>query len=87
VIGTRVGGIPALVDDSSGILVPPRDSANLANAICEGLNRKWDENEIAAQTSRSWDDVADETYSVCLDVLAERRRLAPGNAGFVTSDE
>jgi teichuronic acid biosynthesis glycosyltransferase TuaC len=87
VIGTRVGGIPALVDESSGMLVPPRDSANLASAICEGLNQKWDENEIAAQTSRSWDDVADETYSVCLDVLAERRRLAPSNAGFVTSDE
>ena len=87
VIGTRVGGIPALVDDRSGILVPPGDSLNLASAICEGFNRKWDENKIAAQTSRSWDDVANETYSVCLDVLAERRRSAPSNAGFVTSDE
>jgi teichuronic acid biosynthesis glycosyltransferase TuaC len=87
VIGTQVGGIPELVDDRSGILVPPRDVARLASAICEGLNRKWNENAIAARMGRSWDDVADETYSVCLEVLAERRRLAPSKACFVTSDE
>jgi teichuronic acid biosynthesis glycosyltransferase TuaC len=74
VIGTDVGGIPALVDERSGILVPPRDAPKLAGAICEGLHRKWNEKEIAARTSRSWDDVADETYSVCLEVLAERAR-------------
>jgi teichuronic acid biosynthesis glycosyltransferase TuaC len=75
VIGTRVGGIPELVDDSSGILVPPRDSSKLASAISEGLNRTWDENAIAERMGRSWDEEADETYATCLEVLNERRRL------------
>jgi teichuronic acid biosynthesis glycosyltransferase TuaC len=87
VIGTRVGGIPELVDDSSGILVPPLDASKLARAICEGFNRNWNENAIAARMRRSWDDVADETYSVCLEVLGEGRRLAHKSARLVTSDE
>jgi len=72
VVATRVGGIPELVDDRSGILVPPRDVTSLASAISECLNRTWDENAIAAQVRRSWDDVADNTYSACLEVLSER---------------
>jgi glycosyltransferase involved in cell wall biosynthesis len=87
VIGTQVGGIPAMVDDESGILVPPCDVPKLASAIREGLDRKWDENAIAARMRRSWDDVADETYSVCLEVLNERRQVVPSNAGLVASDD
>jgi teichuronic acid biosynthesis glycosyltransferase TuaC len=75
VIATRVGGIPELVEDSSGILVPPRDSSKLASAICAGLSRAWDESAIAENRGRSGDDEADETYATCLEVLAERRRL------------
>jgi glycosyltransferase involved in cell wall biosynthesis len=33
VVATRVGGIPELVDDESGILVPPDDPAALARAF------------------------------------------------------
>jgi teichuronic acid biosynthesis glycosyltransferase TuaC len=76
VIATQVGGIPELVDDHSGILVPFGDSSKLSSAICEGLKRSWDENAIAARKSRSWDQVADEKYAVCFEVLAERKRLA-----------
>ncbi len=75
VIATHVGGIPELVDRDSGILVPPRSPSELATAIVEGLKRSWDENAIAARMGRSWDDVADETYNVCLEVASERRRL------------
>lgn len=74
VIATDVGGIPELVDRDSGILVPPRSPSKLAAAIIEGLKRPWDENAIAARTARSWDDVADETYNVCLQVLSARKR-------------
>jgi glycosyltransferase involved in cell wall biosynthesis len=76
VIASQVGGIPELVDDHSGILVPFGDSSKLSNAICEGLKRNWDEDAIAARMSRSWDQVADDTYAVCLEVLAERKLLA-----------
>ena len=74
VIATRVGGIPELVDPDSGILVPPRSPSELATAIVEGLKRSWDENAIAARMGRSWDDVADETYDVCLEVSLREGR-------------
>jgi glycosyltransferase involved in cell wall biosynthesis len=85
VIATRVGGIPELVDCNSAILVPPKSPSKLAGAIAEGLKRSWDENAIAARTGRSWDDVADETYAMCLEVVSERRHQAPRNAPPVAS--
>jgi glycosyltransferase involved in cell wall biosynthesis len=39
VVATRVGGLPDLVDDETGILVPPRDAAALARAIVRGLDQ------------------------------------------------
>jgi glycosyltransferase involved in cell wall biosynthesis len=39
VVATRVGGIPEIVEDGiDGVLVPPGDSATLANALAELLN-------------------------------------------------
>ena len=44
VIGTRVGGTPEVIQDKkTGILIPPRDPASLAQAILELLN---DENKM-----------------------------------------
>ena len=40
VVATRVGGSPEVVDDGrTGFLIPPRDPAALADAICEVLER------------------------------------------------
>ena len=41
VISTRTGGIPELLHDGAGILVPPQDAAVLADAI-ERLVRDGD---------------------------------------------
>ena len=36
IIATRTGGIPEIIDHAkTGVLVPPRDSRSLADAICE----------------------------------------------------
>jgi hypothetical protein len=67
--------------------VPPRAVSKLAGAVCNGLNRVWDENAIAARMRRSWDDVADETYFVCLEALNESRHVVLSNAGLVVSDD
>jgi teichuronic acid biosynthesis glycosyltransferase TuaC len=78
VIATNVGGIPELVDRDSGILVSPGSTSELGCAIVEGLKRSWDENAIATRADRSWDDVADETFAVCLEVVAEGRHRIAG---------
>jgi teichuronic acid biosynthesis glycosyltransferase TuaC len=76
VVATRVGGTPELIDDKSGILVPFGDVSRLSRAICVGLEQTWDEDAIAKRMSRSWDQVAEETYAVCREVLAERYAVA-----------
>lgn len=46
VVASRVGGIPEIIDSTSGILVPPADPQSLALAVIDALERKWDSNLI-----------------------------------------
>jgi glycosyltransferase involved in cell wall biosynthesis len=87
VIATDVGGIPELVDESSGILVAPRDSRALANAIQTAMERNWDEQSISEQFHRSWDEAADELLRICelaIQNRVEEWRL-PAKAAIVMS--
>jgi len=68
VVATHVGGIPELIDERVGILVPPRDAAALGEALESALTRVWDRDRIAA-ARRSWEEVADKTFEVCRSVL------------------
>jgi teichuronic acid biosynthesis glycosyltransferase TuaC len=63
-VATNVGGIPELMDDQSGRLVPSRDIVALTTGIDEVLSETWDSNEIARCHNRSWDDVADDLFRV-----------------------
>jgi teichuronic acid biosynthesis glycosyltransferase TuaC len=73
VIATKVGGILELVNKQSGILVSPRDSQGLADAIDTALERNWDERLISEQFRRSWDEAAAEMLSICELTLQLRR--------------
>jgi teichuronic acid biosynthesis glycosyltransferase TuaC len=77
VVATNVGGIPELVDESCGILVPPRDSRALAEALERTLAASWDPSRISAHLGRGWDTVADETYELCCRVLRDRQAKMP----------
>ena len=48
-VATAVGGVPELVDDAAGILVPAADPAALAAAIRAALDRSFDSAAIATQ--------------------------------------
>ena len=69
VVATRVGGIPELVDDAAGILIPPRDSEALARALDQALAAKWDERGISQRFRRGWEQAAKETYQICLECI------------------
>jgi len=69
VVASDVGGVPELVDSGCSILVPPRDSTRLAEAIDVALHRTWDAAAISRHYGRSWDDVGRETFEVCQTVL------------------
>lgn len=64
VVATDVGGIPELMDESCGALVPPRDVPALLEALDSTLGRQWSATNISARHSRSWADVAQDLHAV-----------------------
>jgi glycosyltransferase involved in cell wall biosynthesis len=84
VIATNVGGVPELVKEESGVLIPPRDSRALADAIETAMVRHWDEHSISEQFRRGWDKPADELLGICELALQQRRvsRELPARTTF-----
>jgi len=74
IVATTVGGIPELMDDTCGRLVPPMDTPALAQALDEVLTATWDAEAISSKRSRSWSDVAQELYVVLEDTLARHAK-------------
>lgn len=64
VVATNVGGIPELMDDSCGRLVPAKDPSALLLALDATLAQPWDAAAIAARHNRSWQDVAKDLIRV-----------------------
>jgi glycosyltransferase involved in cell wall biosynthesis len=87
VIATNVGGILELVTEESGILIAPRDSRALADAIEKAMDRRWDEHSISEQFRRGWDEAADELLRICELALQQRRekQRLPAKAAPVLS--
>jgi teichuronic acid biosynthesis glycosyltransferase TuaC len=76
VVGTFVGGIPDLVNEDCGILVPPQNVNALTEAISICLGREWDAEEISRQQRRSWEQVAAETFEICSALVANKTKAA-----------
>ena len=72
VVASQVGGIPEIMSNDCGRLVPPRDAAALAAAIGSVLDQSWDAAAIAAHWSRSWSTVTAELMTVFESVLSNR---------------
>lgn len=64
VVATNVGGIPELLNDECGRLVPARNSTALAEALTAVLDKTWDPQSISARMSRSWDSVSAELMEI-----------------------
>lgn len=71
VVSCPVGGVPEVVDEASGVLVPPRDAAALAAGLEAVLARGWDEVALSRRHSRGWDEVAADTMAACREAVAE----------------
>jgi len=69
VVATDVGGVPELVKEGCGILIPARDREKLGAALETALSTRWDGSRIAAALQRGWEKVAGETFAVCEKVL------------------
>jgi glycosyltransferase involved in cell wall biosynthesis len=77
VVATRVGGIPDVVTDELGELVPARDVPALALALERALGRAYDPDTISAALNRpDWTGSAQLLYRSLLEALASRAREA-----------
>ena len=73
VVATRVGGIPDVVTDELGILVPPRDPLALARALEAALGTRYDPLLVSAALERpDWDGSARLLHGSLLSALASR---------------
>jgi glycosyltransferase involved in cell wall biosynthesis len=72
VVATNVGGIPEIMNGKGGLLVPPRNSRALAQALASVLDQTWDAKVISASGSRSWEDVAAEVFEVLESLVPTR---------------
>jgi len=69
VVATEVGGIPELINDRNGLLVPPRDVKALTHTLGLALDKSWNAAVISNQFQRTWTDVAEETLAICESAL------------------
>ena len=69
VVATTVGGIPELMDDTSGRLVPARDVSALTHALDDVLSQPWDPDALSHRHSRSWSDAAQDIMDIFNEVL------------------
>jgi len=73
VVATKVGGIPEIMSDECGSLVPARAPVALAQALASVLERDWDAAAISAHWSRSWSIVAAEMLEIFESLVSERQ--------------
>lgn len=75
VVATNVGGIPEIMNDSCGRLVPPRDPVALAQAIHTVLDSTWDAAALSAHRSRSWNAVAAELHELFQSLVSAPKAI------------
>ena len=60
VVASSVGGIPELIDESNGLLVEPRNSKALADALEKSFKMSWNDKLISGMMQNfSWSSAAD----------------------------
>ena len=78
VVASRVGGIPEVVPDYAGVLVPAHDSSALARGLDEALGREWDTERIVAHGREfNWEDNLEHLDEILRTIMPTR--LAPGS--------
>jgi glycosyltransferase involved in cell wall biosynthesis len=71
VVATRVGGVPEVVPPEAGLLVEPRQVAQLAEALLTALERPWQADAIAKYAARfDWSRSAGALHDVLQRAVA-----------------
>lgn len=68
VVASDVGGIPELMDEQSGRLVPAQDATALERALEQTVGAPWTAEVIAAHHHRNWQNVSDDLLAILRSV-------------------
>lgn len=70
VVATNVGGIPEIVTEETGVLIPPKNVEKLTEGINSAISRKWDRDIIRRRVEGiSWKGNADRTIKIYEELL------------------
>ncbi len=75
VVASKVGGIPEIIKNKNlGLLVKPRNSKSLAEALNHALNLRWDSKYIASQVQEfSWERISQKIYGIYQDLIINEK--------------
>ena len=81
VVATAAGGMPEVVSQCDGLVVPPNDHAALANAISSILERPRTQDQREHSRARaienfSWDSIAKSILALYTDIVADHAKIA-----------
>jgi glycosyltransferase involved in cell wall biosynthesis len=65
VVATKVGGIPEIMTEQTGILAAPQNPASFADALADALGKNWDATAIRAHAARfDWNENARRLFEI-----------------------
>ena len=71
VVASGVGGVPELLDERNGLMVPANDPKALSSALLTALDRPWSAEALRETVrNRSWDTVGQGYFSVIESAVA-----------------
>ena len=71
VVGTRVGGIPEIITETTGLLAEPKNPASFAAALTRALQTAWDAAAIRRHAARfDWSENARQLHQILQSALA-----------------
>jgi glycosyltransferase involved in cell wall biosynthesis len=83
VVASRVGGVPELIREENGVLVPAENPEALADGIRQALARRWQPEALRATVPcLSWDQFGRTLHQTLEAAIREHRRSSPAATGM-----
>ena len=78
VVAARVGGVPELLNERNGVMVPPDNPSDLAGAIRHALKDSWNASELRASVpALTWEEVGRTLHGELSEAVHSHQARSP----------